>query len=163
MPQQNGHRFGKNTFKCIFLTDKFCIWINISPECVPKSLIDNEIITPQCRIICVSEWGQHWFRWWLVAYLAPSHYLNQCWVIVNWNLRNKLQRNLDQNTKLFINENAFEIIICEMAAILSMGRWVNPHWFGLHLSQLCHSCSPLTHICATRHRRAVIDSWYSAI
>ena len=23
-------------------------------------------------------------RLWLVAYSAPSHYLNQCWVIVNW-------------------------------------------------------------------------------
>ena len=25
--------------------------------------------------ICVSELGQHWFRSWLVAYSAPSHYL----------------------------------------------------------------------------------------
>ena len=24
--------------------------------------------------------AQHLFRQWLVAYLAPSHYLNQCWV-----------------------------------------------------------------------------------
>ena len=27
--------------------------------------------------ICVSEMGQHWFRLWLLAYLAPSHYLNK--------------------------------------------------------------------------------------
>ena len=33
--------------------------------------------------ICVRESGQHWFRWWLVACSAPSHYLNQCFVIVN--------------------------------------------------------------------------------
>ena len=26
----------------------------------------------------------------------PSHYLNQCWVIVNWTLRNKLQWNLSE-------------------------------------------------------------------
>ena len=25
---------------------------------------------------------QHWFRWWLVAWPAPSRYLNQCWNIV---------------------------------------------------------------------------------
>ena len=25
------------------------------------------------------------FRYWLSAYSAPSHYPNQCWVIVNWN------------------------------------------------------------------------------
>ena len=34
---------------------------------------------------CVSESTQHWFRQWLVTYSAPSNYLNQCWVIVNWN------------------------------------------------------------------------------
>ena len=59
--------------------------------------------------ICVSEWVQHWFRKWLVAFSAPSHYLNQCWVIVNWNLRNKLQLNFNQNTKLFIQENHLKI------------------------------------------------------
>ena len=58
--------------------------------------------------ICISEWGQHWFRWWLVAYFAPSHYVNQCWVIVNWPLRNKLQWNFNQNTNIFINKNASE-------------------------------------------------------
>ena len=47
-----------------------------------------------------------------------------CWVIVNWTLRNKLLQNFYENTKLFINENASENI-CEMANILSRGRWVN--------------------------------------
>ena len=56
---------------------------------------------------------------------APSHYLNQCWVIVSWTLRNKLQWNFNRNTKLFIYENVSENIICEMAAIFSRGRWVN--------------------------------------
>ena len=77
--------------------------------------------------ICVSELGQHWFRWWLVAWSAPSHYLNQCWVTVDWVLRNKFQWNFiltTKNTKLFINEHASENIVCEMAAILSRGRWV---------------------------------------
>ena len=69
--------------------------------------------------------GQHWFKWWLVAGSAPNHYLNLCWLIVNWTLRNKLQGNSNRNTKLFISENAFENVVCEMAAILSRGRWVN--------------------------------------
>ena len=30
----------------------------------------------------------HWFRQWLVVWLAPGHYLNQCWNIVNSNLTN---------------------------------------------------------------------------
>ena len=51
----------------------------------------------------------------------PSHYLNQCCDIVNWTLRNKLQWNFNQNTKLFIHANASENIICEMVAILSRG------------------------------------------
>ena len=52
----------------------------------------------------------------------PWHYLNQCqcWDIVNWTPRNKLQWNFNQNTKLFIHEN----VVCEMAAIFSRGRWV---------------------------------------
>ena len=27
--------------------------------------------------ICISQSGMHWFRWCLLAYSAPSHYLNQ--------------------------------------------------------------------------------------
>ena len=50
---------------------------------------------------------------------APSHYLNQCWNIVNSNLRNKLQWNNKQNSFIFIQENAFENVVCEMTAILS--------------------------------------------
>ena len=75
--------------------------------------------------ICVSESGQHWFRYWLVAYSAPSHYLNQCWDIINWAIGNKLQWNFDQNTKRFIHENASENIVCETASILSRGRRIN--------------------------------------
>ena len=84
------------------------------------SLSNRPLVPP----MCISELGQHWFRR-LVAYSAPSHYLNHCWVIVNWTLRNKHQWNLNQNTKLFIHQNASENIVCETAAILSSGRWVN--------------------------------------
>ena len=68
--------------------------------------------------ICISESGQHCFRLWLVAYSAPSHFQNQCWVIVNWSLRNKLRENFNQNTKPFIHEHASENIICEKSATL---------------------------------------------
>ena len=67
----------------------------------------------------MSKYYHFHFRKWLVACLAPSHYLNPCWIIVNWTLRN-------ENTKLFIHENTFENVISEMAAILPMWRrWVN--------------------------------------
>ena len=44
---------------------------------------------------------------------------------LNWTLMNILHWNFNQNTKLFLHNNAPENIICEMAAILSSGRWVN--------------------------------------
>ena len=46
-------------------------------------------------------------------------YLNQCWNIVNWTLMNKLQWNSDRNSNIFIQENTFENVICEMASIIS--------------------------------------------
>ena len=42
--------------------------------------------------ICVSESGQR---------LSPSHYSNQCWVVVNLTRRNQLQCNYNQNSQLF--------------------------------------------------------------
>ena len=71
--------------------------------------------------ICVN------FRWrfYLSLFLrVPSHYLNQCWIIVNWKLMNKLQWNLKRNSYIFIQENAFENIVCEMAAIFSRPQCV---------------------------------------
>ena len=42
---------------------------------------------------------------------------NAAWNIVNLNLRNKLQWNLKRNSGIFIQENAFENVVCEMASI----------------------------------------------
>ena len=73
----------------------------------------------------IRQWtNHHWFRWWLVAWSASSHYLNQCWYIVNSNLRNKLEWNLVRSSYIFIQENAFENV-CEMAQILSRHQCVN--------------------------------------
>ena len=58
--------------------------------------------------ICVSELGQHCFRQWLVACSAPSHHLNQCWLIINWTPRNKVQWNLNWNSNIFIQGNGYE-------------------------------------------------------
>ena len=55
---------------------------------------------------------------------SPSHYLNQCWNIVHWTLPNKLPGNLNQNSYIFIQENAFENVIRKMAAILSQPQCV---------------------------------------
>ena len=68
--------------------------------------------------------NHNWFRQWLAAWPAPSHYLNQCWNIVNWTLRNKLQGNLHRNSYIFIQENPFENFVCKMAAIFSRPQCV---------------------------------------
>ena len=55
----------------------------------------------------------------------PSHYQNQCWNIVNWTLRNKLQWKFYWNSYIFIQENALENVAWKMAAILSRPQCVN--------------------------------------
>ena len=80
--------------------------------------------SPLVPHIFFGELGQHWFRQWFIACTVTSHYLNQCWVILKWMLRNKHQWHFNQNTKLFIHKNASEYILCKKAAILSGRRWV---------------------------------------
>ena len=74
--------------------------------------------------LCLSKLYHHWFRQWLVAWSVPSHYLNQCWSIVNWTLRNKLQSNINQMSCIFIQKSAFDNVR-KMAAILVRPQCVN--------------------------------------
>ena len=82
--------------------------------------------------VSVNEPGQHLLRYWLVACSATNHYH---WPIANWTLRNKLQWNLDQNTKLLIRENELVNVVCEMAIIVFSGEWVNslPNLVSAHM------------------------------
>ena len=66
-PEQNGRHFADAIFKRIFVNENVWISIQCSPKFVPKGSIDNTFI------------NQHWFRQWLVACSAPSHYPSQCW------------------------------------------------------------------------------------
>ena len=77
-----------------------------------------------------------------------------------WTLRNKLQWNLKQNSHIFSQENAFENIVCKMAAILSRPQCDNSHrssstsskWHhSNHLRSLNSNFSPLTTARATRN------------
>ena len=43
-----------------------------------KNALNHIFLVPH---ICVSDLGQFWFRKWLVASSAPSHYMNQYWLI----------------------------------------------------------------------------------
>ena len=90
------------------------------------------LFQPQCvNLLRLSDaymrWksSHHWFRQWLVAWPAPTHYLNQCCNIVNWTFWNKLQWNFNLNSYIFIRENPFENVVWKMGAILSQPQCVN--------------------------------------
>ena len=72
--------------------------------------------------------------------LAPSHYLNQCWFISKWNLRNKLQWNSNKDSNIFIQENAFEFVVWKMAAIFSWPQCVNPIGFSVSAFIILCTC-----------------------
>ena len=92
----------------------------IQPECFVDQYQPFNSMRPS-DIYMHQKTIHHWSRLWLVAWLAPSHYLNQCWNIVNWNL-NKLQYNLNQNSYIFIQENMFESVVCDSYfALASLG------------------------------------------
>ena len=75
--------------------------------------------------VCISKLtDHHWFRQWFVTWPVPSHYLNQCWNIVNYTRKNKLQWNFNRNQYIFVQENAFENAEWKMAAILSWPLYV---------------------------------------
>ena len=61
---------------------------------------------------------------------GAKHYLNQCFHIVNLTLGNIFQSNFIQNSKVFIQGNPLENVVCEMVAILSRPQCVKhfPHF-----------------------------------
>ena len=66
----------------------------------------------------------------------------QCWNIVNWTLGNKLQWNFNRKSNIFIEENTFENVVCEMASILSRPQCVNtlnPEENGHHYTNIFSS------------------------
>ena len=65
--------------------------------------------------------------------IIDRDYLNQCWNIVNSKLSDKHQWNIKQNSCIFIHENAFENVVCEMAAIFSRPQCVN-HSLSLYIA-----------------------------
>ena len=108
------------------------IWYVSSPQCIwpyairlSPSQQENLVVNPATLIhrgwithICVSKEGHHWYKLWPVAWSTPSHYLNQCWHIINWIFWTKFQWNLNQTTIVFI-KNEHETF-CKMVIFLSL-------------------------------------------
>ena len=64
--------------------------------------------------------------WNYTHWSVPSHYLHQCWNIVNWTFHWKIfQWNVDRNSNIYIQENPFENVVPKVATILSRPHCVN--------------------------------------
>ena len=66
----------------------------------------------------------------VVAWMVPSHYLNQCWNIVNWTLRLRIQLTIFQHWFKALGTNFSEILIenqtllfKKMRLKISSGKW----------------------------------------
>ena len=73
--------------------------------------------------ICVAELGHHWFRQWFVACSVPGHFLDQCWLIVNWTPKNIYI--FYRNSYIFIQENESENVVRKIVAIMSRPQCAN--------------------------------------
>ena len=88
-------------------------------RCVSAGLV--QLMAHKWRCATISNDGESFHR----HQQATSHYLNQSWNIVNGTVRNKFQWYIHRNSHIFVQENAFENVACEMTAILSQSQWVN--------------------------------------
>ena len=50
-------------------------------------------------------------------YSVASHYINQCWLVVNWTHRNKPRWNLNQQITVFVQENDYGNIVHKVTTI----------------------------------------------
>ena len=106
-------------------------WVNYSLWQAEWSLSHNEL-THWGRVmhICIGK----------ITITGSDNYLNQCLSIVNWTLGNKLQWNVNRNSNIFVQENAFENVVCEMTSILSWPECVNDSpWQAEGSAELSHS------------------------
>ena len=76
--------------------------------------------------------------------LHDAKTMNQRWNIVNWTLGENLQWNVNQNVDIFIQENAFEIVVSKLAGILSRLLCINGQMYWAH--KIVAEYRPKTHI-----------------
>ena len=75
---------------------------------------------PLVQHVCVNERVKHWYRW-FVACSAPSHYLNQYWLFVNWTPGNNFRIEI---LSFSFKKMHLKLSSADMAANWSTERWV---------------------------------------
>ena len=64
----------------------------------------------------------HWLRFCFFACMTLSHYLNNCWLVVNWTFSNSIWWNFCWIAMISIQENIFVNVFSKIAAILSQSQ-----------------------------------------
>ena len=87
--------------------------------------------------------------------LAPSHYLNQCWLLVNWTSGNIFQWNMNNNLSLLIWENVVAIWTFWFEK-MSFAKW-RPFCLSLNVLRmhLTIHWSILVHVMACCHQATI--------
>ena len=80
---------------------------------------------------------------------VPSHYLNQCWLIVNWTPENSFHWNINQSKTNSIQENVLEDVVWKTAVILFLPQRVKSLWYNL--------CHPLRLKLSSPHHVLTVD------
>ena len=92
--------------------------------CKPQSTCENlNSLTPSDT----KGWNRTWST--LVEVMAccltaPSHYLNQCWLIISEVLLHSQESNFPGNTHDIYLSDVLENFICKIAATYPRGQWV---------------------------------------
>ena len=129
---------------------RFVRWSDIWHIYIYQNLVFHICCIP-CRVIlsCVMS---------RVKSLRPCHHLNQCWVIVDWAIWNKLLWNFNGYSNILIQENAFENVVCEM----------RPFWLGLNMlnrfnTNICHHEDMPLVICSLLNHNQPSTLWHKPL
>ena len=117
-PRKHGHHFADDTFNRIFVNENVRIPIKYSLKCVPKGPINN---IP--ALVQIMAWRRPGDKP-LSEPVMVSLLTHICVTRPQW---------VKWNSYIFIQENAFENVLCKMAAILSPPQCVE--W---DLNKLCY-------------------------
>ena len=84
------------------------VWLEDRGTCELRPLrLSFTFSSPLC-VAYIRQWTGS-----ALAQVMPSHFLNQCWFIVNWTPWNKFHWNSNRNSIIFVQENASEIVVCQ--------------------------------------------------
>ena len=93
--------------------------------------------------------GQNWPGWWL----APNHYLSQCWILIIKVLLHSHESNFTASTQATLRYNEFKKFIFKITVAPPKGPWIKP------IMSLIHICRTSQRVC-TRFVFCRVMLWF---